>query len=273
MSVKQEIFRFTPPQFVHWGKCLLSKDYRTRARHLRKIRSIPRFQPTITEILGKPTEIVDSGSFLWMYREIFEQEIYRFRSTSAEPYIIDGGSNIGLSVLYFKHIYPRSRVVAFEPDKNIFEVLQRNVARHDCQNVELHCRALWTSETTLGFFNQGADGGHVVTDDITPDSVVPTARLRDFLDRNVDLLKLDIEGAETEVLLDCADRLGNVRNLFVEYHSFEQRAQSFHILTRVLSDAGFRLHIHPPVTSAQPFMKRDVHEGMDMQLNVFAFRS
>jgi FkbM family methyltransferase len=272
MTIKQLVVRYTPPQFAHWGRCVLSKDYRNRARHLSKLRSLPRYQSGFTEILGKPIELVDSASFLWMYKEIFEQQIYRFETDSAEPYIIDGGSNIGLSVLYFKNLYPSSRIVAFEPDRKIFKVLEENLARYGYHDVELHCRALWTSEGSIGFYEEGADGGRLARGDSKTNSLVSTTRLRDYLDREVDFLKLDIEGAETDVLLDSADRLGKVRNLFVEYHSFEQQPQSFHILTRVLFDAGFRLHVHPPVTSAQPFIKRDVNEGMDMQLNVFAFR-
>lgn len=273
MALRQLAYRYMPPQFVHWGKCALDKEYRSRSRHLKEIKSVPRFQSTFTNILGKPLEFVDSASLLWMYREIFEQEIYRFETDTPEPYIIDGGSNIGLSVLYFKDLYPQSRIVAFEPDEKIFKVLQGNLARHGYQDVELHCRALWSVDDMVGFCEEGADGGHLARGDTKASRLVSTTRLRDYLDREVDFLKLDIEGAETEVLLDSADRLGQVKNLFVEYHSFEQQPQSFHILTRILFEAGFRLHIHPPITSAQPFIKRDVHEGMDMQLNVFAFRS
>ena len=67
--------------------------------------------------------------------------------------------------------------------------------------------------------------------------------------------------------------LGNVENLFVEYHSFVDKPQTLDQLVSMLTEAGFRLHIHPPVTSPQPFIRRDVNLGMDMQLNVFAFRA
>jgi len=79
--------------------------------------------------LGKPFEIVDGLSFVLMYRDIFEQHSYRFRTNEQKPYIIDGGANVGLSVLYFKELYPRSQIVAFEPDDDIFSVLERNIER------------------------------------------------------------------------------------------------------------------------------------------------
>ncbi|HZI20720.1 MAG TPA: FkbM family methyltransferase [Pyrinomonadaceae bacterium] len=276
-TFKQQVVRYAPPQLVHWGKYLVDSAYRHRSRHLARLKRVPRYRPAVTEILGRPLEVVDSASFLWMYREIFVDEIYRFRARTDEPYIIDCGANIGLSVLYFKQLYPRARVAAFEPDREIFEVLSRNVAAQGHgEGVELHRRAVWTEETTLSFWSEGADGGRLsdVGDGVAARGVeVPTARLRDFLGGRVDFLKVDIEGAETEVLEDCADRLGEVEHLFVEYHSFAERPQTLHRLTTLLADAGFRLHIQPVIPSPRPFVQRHVEGGMDMQLNVFAFRA
>ncbi|HEY0728922.1 MAG TPA: FkbM family methyltransferase [Pyrinomonadaceae bacterium] len=270
VTVKQTLVRYLPPLVIHWGKWLSNSGYRHKSHHLSRLKSIPRYQPTTTDILGKPFEIVDSSSFIWMYNEIFEREIYRFRAKTERPYIIDCGANIGLSVSYFKRLYQQSRILAFEPDEKIFEVLKRNVAEQT--DVELICRAVWTSETSLSFMSEGADGGRLSGPGDAKDEVVQTIRLRDYLQQPVDLLKLDIEGAETDVLEDCADVLSNVECLFVEYHSFAGRPQTIHKLTTILSGAGFRLHIHPENASPQPFLRREVYGGMDLQLNVFAFR-
>lgn len=270
VTVKQTLVRYLPPLVIHWGKWLSSSGYRHKSHHLGRLKSIPRYQPTTTDIFGRPFEIVDSSSFLSMYNEIFEREIYCFRSKTERPYIIDCGANIGLSVAYFKRLYPQSRILAFEADEKIFEVLSRNVAQHD--DVELICRAVWTSETSLSFMSEGADGGRLSGPGDAKNEVVQTIRLRDYLQEPVDFLKLDIEGAETDVLEDCADVLSNVESLFVEYHSFAGRPQTIHKLTEVLAGAGFRLHIHPENASPQPFLHRDVYGGMDLQLNIFAFR-
>src|SRR5204862_8096532 len=143
--------------------------------------------------------------------DLFEREIYRFECAKEDPFIIDGGANIGLSVLYFKRLYPRSRIIAFEPDPEIFSLLERNCATFELSNVELVNQALWTSETMLKFVQEGGEGGrlqkHGETGRITQ---VPTVRLRDYLRSEIDFLKLDIEGAETEVLRDCADELSKV---------------------------------------------------------------
>lgn len=269
----QTLRRLVPGQCKHWYRWLVHSDYRTKTRETARLKALPRYQPTVTRLTGHSVEMVDAASFLFMHGEIFEQQIYCFRASTDEPYIIDGGANIGLSVLYFKSLYPKSRIVAFEPDEEVFNVLQRNVEKSGYTGVEVVCRALWSSETTLSFMREGADGGRISQGSDPESKSIRTVRLRDYLDRKVDFLKLDIEGAETEVLLDCADRLGNVENLFVEYHSFVTKPQTLHTLMEILANAGFRVHIHPPITSPQPFLDRFVHLDMDMQLNIFAFRS
>ncbi|HEY0376128.1 MAG TPA: FkbM family methyltransferase [Pyrinomonadaceae bacterium] len=262
-----------PPQVKHWGKALLRPDYRRRQRALSRLRALPRYRPATTDILGRPLELVDSLSFIYMFEEIFEREIYRFNAEGESPYVLDCGSNIGLSVIYFKQLYPRARVVAFEADDEIFAVLKRNVGRWELGEVELIGRAVWSEETTLNFKREGADGGRIERAAGAGDKSVRTVRLRDYLDRRVDFLKVDIEGAETETLKDCGDRLRNVENLFVEYHSFDGERQTLDTLVRLLADSGFRLHVHSPNASPQPFVRRDLNAGMDLQLNIFAFRS
>ncbi len=257
------------------GKLLMQPEYRKYELSLQKLKNTPRYTLASTNILGLGTEIelVDAASFLFMYQEVFKQQIYRFKAKTTQPIIIDGGANIGLSILYFKQLYPDSRITAFEPDTKVFNTLEKNVRQSGLSNIELVKKALWTSETTLEFMSEGADAGRVTQlEPDRPKYQVPTARLRDYLINPIDFLKLDIEGAETEVIKDCQDLLVNVENLFIEYHSFVNEPQTLHLIVNILSEAGFRLHIHPPVSSPQPFYHRNVHLGMDMQLNIFAFR-
>ncbi|MGH9873558.1 MAG: FkbM family methyltransferase [Pyrinomonadaceae bacterium] len=240
------------------------------------VRALPSMQHGSTSLFGKEFEFVDGFSFLFLYDEIIEREIYKFSTDEPAPYIIDGGSNIGLSVLYFKRAYPKARILAFEPDPNIFEVLKRNCRRFELEEVELFDRALWMENGSLGFREDGSLGGRLADDgNSASDAEVPTTRLRDLLNAKVTLLKLDIEGAETDVLEDCADRLVHVENMFVEYHSFADRPQSLHRLLKVVHEAGFRTHFHVFEPSAQPLFERTIREGidrLDMNLDIFCFR-
>jgi hypothetical protein len=120
---------------------------------------------------------------------------------------------------------------------------------------------------------EGADGGRIAI--AGDDNLVEltTIRLQEFLYRKVDLLKIDIEGAEITVLEDCKDLLGNVDRIFVEYHSFSKTPQSLDKLLNILFNAGFRYNIqHVGVFSNNPFIKINEYHNMDLQLNIFAYR-
>src|SRR5688572_20822569 len=97
---------------VDSAKYLLSGEHRA----LTRIRNIPRYTAFTTDLPGVPITGVDSASFVHSYSEIFKREIYRFTTVNNAPKIIDCGANIGLSVIYFKRLYPAAKIVAFEAD-------------------------------------------------------------------------------------------------------------------------------------------------------------
>jgi FkbM family methyltransferase len=252
-------------------------EWRLWKRHqFRALKRRPRYQPFVTHLLGRPLQVVDGLSFYHSYREIFQQEIYRFDTHHPAPRILDGGANIGLSVLYFKQLYPLAKITAFEPDDAVFRALKENLHSFQHPDVELVEAALWTAETTLSFYAEGADAGrvHYQHDGALPRQV-PAVRLASYLQQEVDMVKLDIEGAEVDVLVDCGAALQGVRHLFVEYHSFQDQPQRLDEMLTVLREAGFRVQIHAQFASPSPLLQkaRQSHLGMDLQLNVFAYRS
>jgi FkbM family methyltransferase len=241
-----------------------------------RLARLPRYIETTTPLPGFTMKIPDGPSFLAMWKDVFENNIYEFPKTSSTPRILDCGANIGVSCLFFKRLFPSARLTAFEPDPVIFSYLTHNLKEAGIHDAQLIQKALWSSETLLQFHSEGADAGRIASD-IQPGSnlnagQVRTTRLYDYLNEQIDFLKLDIEGAETEVLEDAAPRLGNVSRLFVEYHSFSDKPQTLSRLLGILSDAGFRVQLQPMKYSAKPFLKVEAYLGMDLQLNIFAYR-
>ena len=214
--------------------------------------------------------------FRHSYREIFEEEVYKFSSPNKKPYIIDCGSNIGLSLIYFSKKYPDARIISFEPDKNIFRILQKNVTAFKFSNyIEFKNQAVWTENTTLDFFSTGGMGGSVKTKTSEGREImkVEAVRLKDMLNQNVDFLKIDIEGPEVQVIEDCLPVLGNVANMFIEYHCGIGEEQHLDKLLRMISDSGFRYYIRQAYENmTYPFIQKH-GEYMDMQLNIFCFKS
>ena len=241
-------------------------------RELRRISRLPRYQHSEVEINDHSTKIADGLSFYHSYVEIFVDGLYWFPSRQKKPFIIDCGSNIGLTLIYFKQTYPHSHIEAFEPDPEIFAILERNVLSHKLGNVVLHEKAIWSSELQLPFIREGADSGYLPSSAVPGSTTVSTARLRDYLVSQVDLLKIDIEGAEVDVMKDCADRLRNVHHLFVEYHSAVNEPQRLDELLMVFRESGFRYQIRTQFASSRPFQRWSTRNRFDLQLNIFAFR-
>lgn len=264
-----------PPSLNHRVKKVINRKYREYHKELKRLIRLKRFQPGITTLLEKPIKIIDSASFVSAYNQIYINNIYSFNASSNTPTILDCGANIGLSTLYWKKAYPSSHIFAFEPDPNAYAALVTNCNEWQLSNIDLIKKAVWKSETQLLFQADGADGGHIANqvNSKSQKFTIETVRLRKYLSTKIDLLKLDIEGAEIEVLIDCADHLNNVENLFVEYHSFINREQQIDIILSILKNSGFRIHIQPELVSPRPFIQKLDSYGMDQRLNIFAYRN
>jgi FkbM family methyltransferase len=266
------------PNFIkHYYRLKKYPEYKNlieKEKEIRRIKNIVRYSEGNTNLLGQELKFVDSASFLFIYDELFNKEIYKFKCDNIQPYIIDAGANIGLGIIYFKKLYPNAEIIAFEPDNNVFKVLEYNINSFAFSNVQLIKKALWNEETTLKFYSEGADGGRIANEqDNTQIIEIPTCRLRTYLNKKVDLLKIDIEGAEINVLEDCEDLLHNVDHLFVEYHSFSNKPQYLEKLLQILAKTGFRYQVqHIGVFSTHPFISISQYNNIDLQLNIFAYR-
>jgi hypothetical protein len=93
--------------------------------------------------------------------------------------------------------------------------------------------------------------------------------------RDVDFLKMDIEGAETDAILDCADCLSNVQSMCFEFHTFPGQRQRLGEVLSVVEKAGFRVVIESVHDFRAPLSPefQPIRSGMDLQLHVFAYRS
>jgi|AntRauTorckE6833_2_1112554.scaffolds.fasta_scaffold15632_2 FkbM family methyltransferase len=240
-----------------------------------RVRSFKRFVLFTTTLPGFLCYAVDKSSFLFIYDEIFKKEIYKFKTDTDTPFIIDCGANIGLLIPYVLKQYPQAEIIAFEPDPVIFEVLKKNVAGAGGQTNTTCLQACLAKETgEVTFYPDGADGGTMsYSDSETTSITVPAVRLDEYITKKVDLLKIDIEGAEYEVLESIASKLHFVERIFVEYHSFANQTQHFDEILSQLKAAGFRYYIeHIGIRSEEPYIQRHVDHGMDMQINIYGYR-
>lgn len=241
---------------------------------------VRRHVPTTEQFLKYKVHTIDFLSFFFEYKDLFMNRIYHFESDRSDPLILDCGSYIGMSILYFKHVHPCARVIGFEPDPVIFKVLQENVARNRLTNVTLVNAALGSHEGEMSFVTDGADGGRLteymsgvgIGQMASPVRVVCVSG---YLTEPVDFLKMNIEGAEYDVLDEVGERLRLVRQMVVEYHSFERINQNLHHILALLAEHGFRYLINHFDYQTNPSVRPPFHLTPDSRyfLLIYARRS
>mgnify|MGYP003625962069 CR=1 FL=1 len=254
-------------------KEILNKIFGKENKQLRKISKKPRYTNFVTNIAGLTIEAVDPPSFIAQYKEFLGRNVYQFKTDAKKPYIIDCGTNIGLSIISYKKMYPDARIIGFEPDPNIFNIANKNIKNENYTDIQIINKAVWTEETTLMFHQEGSAGGRLVDKKDTNTISVATFDLKKLLVEQVDFLKIDIEGAEYDILRDIDASLKYVKNIFVEYHSTCNNEQHLGEILNILKKNGFRYFLESGYESPkQPLVSKNIVDNFDNLINIYGYR-
>lgn len=137
------------------------------------------------------------------------------------PTVLDVGANIGLFSLRVFAARPSATVHAVEPSESTYRILERNRAAHPGLDWTLHRAAVWRRDGEVRFRNsrKRSTASAIRT---RGDELVPALRLSTLLTRcgdgPVELLKLDVEGAEEIALCGKDDVLARVETAIVQVH-------------------------------------------------------
>jgi FkbM family methyltransferase len=171
----------------------------------------------------------DYASIRQLFEEIFYRNEYYFKTKNKNPVIIDCGANIGFSIIFFKWLYPDSTIYGFEPDKRTFELLEKNIAKNELKNVHLINVAVSNKSGKIDFFIDPEHPGNPAMSTRYGrmpkyKTIVQSISLSSFIKKNnirdIDFIKMDIEGSEKEVLkdLDKNKMFNRIKKLLIEYH-------------------------------------------------------
>jgi FkbM family methyltransferase len=220
-----------------------------------KLAGVPRYQPGSVNAGNWHLNYLDAASLLSAFDVVVVKRWNDFSSEKKNPVILDGGANIGISAIHYKRLFPDAVVTSFEPDPGACDVLRRNLLANEIHEVEVVEKALWTNNGRTSFFSEGADANRIVVEHdelkqlatLAPGAKqceVETVRLADYLARTkFDLVKLDIEGAEAEVIVDCGETLHNVNSMVIEFHLTNSKPNDLALTLRALADHEFHVSI------------------------------
>jgi FkbM family methyltransferase len=225
---------------------------RLRLRQVMRWGDPYRYRPWRATVAGTKIETYNLDTLRYLVEEIFVAGCYEMGELPPAPHILDIGANIGLATTYFRRRYPDAHIVAVEADPESFALLQRNVAHHavlhnvavgsDAGEVQIYRRAGKPGRLTASLDAElGGDSGALIT--ATPLSALITGR--------VDLLKMDIEGAEHRTLADLAatGHFAQIDRIVVELHRSPRDPRRVEETLDLLRGHGYTCAVKVPAQS------------------------
>lgn len=175
-------------------------------------------------------EYINSEEYHYLKREIWTGHCYytEIEVENRAPVIIDAGAHIGVSTLYFAKLFPTAQIIAIEPNPITREILEKNVWNNRLEDrVTILPNALANQTGSASLYhlpnqqwqlNANLSPQAWNGDSLTQSTEVNTITLSSLITQPIDLVKLDIEGAELELLKQARDTLSLIQQLWVEFH-------------------------------------------------------
>lgn len=237
---------------------------------LARLLSLPRKFSVRGSSISHPVVMRTGTTDLPMYNSIFAAMQYLVPLGREPRFILDCGGNAGYAAVWFANAYPNTLIVTVEPETENYQVLLRNIAAYP-NIVPVH-GAIWSEDTTLQLIDIGhGHCGFETRDRLEPwvgqlVGTTPAYSIATIIDQfgvdEIDLLKLDIEGAEGAVLGESEAWIGRVNVMAVEFHEDKQPGLQDRFHRRAKS-----LFTHTMVRGENVFYARTGWAGPDTQDN------
>jgi FkbM family methyltransferase len=185
-----------------------------------------------------------NSSDVTTFKHIFAHDDYNYTLDQEPKIIIDAGANIGLASIYFTNKYSSARIIAIELSPSNFQVLAKNTDLY--KNIEAINAGLWPTNQTLKFKEEGfSPWGYKVNNKLEGNSIsIDSITIPDIIEKFnlniIDLLKIDIEGAEVELFSENYETwLPKVKYIMVEFHD-RWRSESSSTVRHALGKFNFK---------------------------------
>lgn len=158
----------------------------------------------------------------YIFHKIIHKNEYMLPQDLSNKIAIDIGSHIG-SFSIACMLRNIEKVYAFEANKNSYEIAKYNIEKTG-NNGEISHLAVWPeSNIELSFTEVEFNTGMSKVEICNSENKVETISLDDILkdiDKEIDILKIDCEGAEYPILYKCKN-LNKIKNIAGEYHNID----------------------------------------------------
>ena len=173
-----------------------------------------------------PIALRPRTSDLPTFDQVFLGLEYNIDFTFKIERIIDAGGNIGLAAIYFANKYPNAKITSVEPEKDNFKMCVKNTKNYN--NITPVQKALSNSNGEELYIKDSGLGSWAFTtvskrEGIPESNKVLTINIEEILNQNnwdiVDIVKIDIEGAEKELFDSNFERwIPRTKCIIIELH-------------------------------------------------------
>lgn len=195
-----------------------------------RIRQSPELIQIDREDCKHPFWLRVTSSDVPAYEQVFTLDEYKMRAHETPSFIVDAGANIGLATIWFANRFPQAKILAIEPESNNFWLLKKNTCLYP--NIIPIQAAVWNENKSVLLTDPGAGcwGFQIEHNDATSQPhdiqrdqvLVNGMTIETIMDSfdfpHIDILKIDIEGAEKELFTDTSAWIDKVNTLIVELH-------------------------------------------------------
>lgn len=155
------------------------------------------------------------------FNEVLLRKTYDIDLDFKPKTIIDAGANIGMTSAFYASKYPQAKIISVEPNDGNFSLLEENTKHYE--HISCLQAAIWHKKSTLQLIDIGrGDNSFIVNKDgdgQQVDAITISNIMSDYELKQIDLLKIDIEGAEKEVFGSGHEQwLPKTKVVIVEIH-------------------------------------------------------
>jgi FkbM family methyltransferase len=205
----------------------------------------------------------------------FENYLKQYKPKDGDV-VIDAGAFHGIfAIVVSRMVGDKGRIICLEPDEMNLEILRKNLVLNGCRNISVSPKAFWSESTKLEFNSMGNVSSAVCGPSAVPDAaktktkanryVVQSSSLKSIIEEfgldKVDFVKMDVEGADIDVLDGAADiiRSQPINFAIASYHVRDGKPTFFKV-EEILRRLGYRVRTGFPHMTTYAWKNRQIHQ-------------